>query len=86
MLVCYTTFSIRVFKIDINANVHTTIICFLWYYVAAIVLLKEKQFSENILYNIIIHFVLYFTAVPALAYITGLINRHTLKLKVGAEE
>lgn len=86
MLVCYTTFSIRVFKIDINAMYILQLFAFAVLCVAAIVLLKEKQFSENILYNIIIHFVLYFTAVPALAYITGLINRHTLKLKVGAEE
>ena len=86
MLVCYTFYSMRVFKLSFNIKYILQLTVFVLLSVALTYFTKHLVFSENDLYNLGLHFVAYFACIPVFSYITGLIDINTLKLKVGASE
>lgn len=86
MLVCYTVYSIRVFKISIQMKYLFQLLAFSGMCLSLIFLLTKVQFSMSVLYDLLIHIAFYFLCIPVIAYSTGLINKHTFQLKVGAIE
>lgn len=86
MLVCYTIYCMRVFKLPFNLKYLLQLSVFTLLAVLVICFSKKIEFSDNNLYDLVLHFAAYFACIPIFAYITGLINVNTLKLKVGASE
>ena len=86
MLICYGVYSIRIFKIAFNIKYIIRLLAFAGLCLLVIILLKEVQFSSNTLYDLGIHFALYFASIPVISFLTGLINTHTFQLKVGVSE
>jgi len=86
MLICYSIYSLRVFKINIHLKYIFQLIVFVFLAVSLSYFTKKIIFSENNIFNLVFHFALYFACIPVFSYITGLINMSTLQLKVGASE
>lgn len=86
MLVCYAVYSIRVFKISIQMKYLFQLLAFSAICLSLIFLLTKVQFSMSVLSDLLIHVAFYFLCIPVIAYSTGLINKHTFQLKVGAIE
>jgi O-antigen/teichoic acid export membrane protein len=86
MLVCYAVFCLRIFKISLNIKYLMQLLVFVLLAVALSYGTKKISFSTNNIYNLVLHFALYFACIPIFSYITGLININTLNLKVGASE
>lgn len=86
MLICYTVYCLRIFKIKINIKYAIQLVAFVLLTMVLSYGTKKINFSANQLINIVLHFTLYFTCVPLFSYITGLINVNTLRLKVGVSE
>ncbi len=86
MLVCYTVYSIRIFKINVQIKYLFQLIAFAGTCCTLIFFMQKIQFSSNTMYDLLAHIAVYFLLMPLLCYATGLINTNTLKLKVGKEE
>jgi O-antigen/teichoic acid export membrane protein len=86
MLICYSVYCIRVFKISIRAGYLFQLSIFTTTCLCIIFFLTKVQFSANAFYNLIIHVAFYFLCIPFIAFVTGLINKQTFRLKTGANE
>jgi O-antigen/teichoic acid export membrane protein len=86
MLVSYTIYSIRIFKLKMNVVYVFQLFSFILLCLLVIVLLKNNIFSENQMTDFLMHVAAYFVTIPFIAFSTGLIGKHTFQLKVGANE
>ena len=86
MLICYTAYSIRIFKINVQLKYLFQLASFAGICYAIVYFIQKVQFSGNTIYDLLAHISIYFLLMPLLCYATGLININTLKLKVGKEE
>ena len=86
MLVSYTIYSIRIFKLKMNVVYVFQLFSFILLCLLVIVLLKNNIFSENQMTDFLMHVASYFVTIPFIAFSTGLIGKHTFQLKVGANE
>ena len=86
MLVSYTIYSIRIFKLKMNVVYVFQLFSFILLCLLVIVLLKNNIFSENQMTDFLMHVAAYFVTIPFIAFSTGLIGKHTFQLKVGASE
>lgn len=86
MLICYTVYCVRIFKIRMNLIYLLQLVAFMGFCLSVIVVLKKIQFTSNSLYDLAIHIACYFICIPFVSFFTGLINKHTFQLKVGADE
>ncbi len=86
MLICYTIYSIRIFKIELNIKYILQLIGYAGLCLLIIMLLKTISFSANKLYDLMTHIALYFICIPVISFATGLINKQTFQLKIGTEQ
>ena len=86
MLVCYTVFAIRIFKLKINfiysfKLLLFTVLCFI-----ILFLFKNVRLHPHETINLVVHILLYFAFIPIISMLSGLINRQTFQLRVGIDK
>ena len=86
MLICYTIYSVRIFKLRVNIKYVFQLVSFVLLSSILIFSIKLITFSNNNLVNLLVHFIFYFMCVPIFSFITGLININMLRLKVGVSQ
>ena len=86
MLICYTIYSVRIFKLSVKIKYISQLVSFFLLSSILVFAIKQIIFSNNNLTNLLLHFIFYFMCVPIFSYITGLININMLKLKVGVSQ
>ncbi|MDB5227976.1 MAG: rane protein involved in the export of O-antigen and teichoic acid [Bacteroidota bacterium] len=86
MLVCYSFYILRIFKISFNIKYALQLFAFLFACVIIMFGIGKINFSVKKGYDLAAHFAIYFCSVPFTAYLTGLINVNTFRLKVGTSE
>ncbi len=86
MLISYTFYSMRVFKISFNLIYTSRLLAFLFLSSLLIYNIKKISFNNNQIIDLGLHFALYFSCIPVISYITGLINLNTLKLKIDSNK
>lgn len=86
MLICYSIYTIKVFKLSVNMKYLSQLTIFILLSCLLIYGIKKITFSSNNIFDLLFHFAVYFACIPIFSYITGLININTLKLKVGASQ
>ena len=86
MLISYTIYCLSVFKLKFNYKYVFQLSSFVFLAVTLVYGMSAFIFSDNNLYNLGLHFAVYFSLIPVFSFITGLISFNTLKLKVGSSE
>lgn len=86
MLLSYSIYMLRIFKLKVNVVYVFRLLLFLALCVAILFLFNKIQFSLNPLIDLGVHIMLYFICIPVISVVTGLINKHTFRLKVGVAE
>lgn len=86
MLCTYSVYCIRIFHLSIQVKFIAQLAAFAVLCLLSVILLNKLQISPNELYDLAIHMACYFTLIPFIAFVSGLINKQTFQLKVGAGE
>ena len=86
MLCTYSVYCIRIFQLSVQVKFIIQLLVFAALCLLAVVSVHKIHFSANGLYNLAIHMACYFALIPFIAFVSGLINKQTFQLKVGAGE
>lgn len=86
MLLSYTAFCIRIFKIQFPLKYSLKLIAFGALCILLFLSLRRLHLHANTAVDLGLHIMLYFAFVPALSFVSGLINKQTFQLKIGVNE
>lgn len=86
MLFTYSVYSLRIFSLRLRPKFILQLSSFFLLCAASLWLIARFRFAENGLYDLGIRFIAYFCCVPLIAFLTGMINAQTFRLRVGAVE
>lgn len=86
MLCTYSIYCIRIFHLSVQMKFIAQLTIFTALCLLTVVSGHKIHFLANGLYDLALHMACYFALIPFIAFVSGLINKQTFQLKVGAGE
>lgn len=86
MLLSYSVFSIRIFKLNIAGLYIVKLMLFAVLCVLLLQVIKLVHFDAKQTIDLVIRLIIYFALIPVVAIVSGLINQQTFRLRIGTDK